>query len=510
MCEKRTTRAVARELKTTLLALPIPLGKRRRGRSRGRRFLRRRRRADRPVPDFEVLALAGDGAVPHLLAPRARHHNAVSVLRLERVAVRAAERVLHALHLRARDDAARVRGRPGTFEMPRRAAIVPPRTIGSRPRRRRGRPRRVSRATSFPRRRRDLTRGRSGSRPRRRRGRPRRVTRRATSLPPRRCRDLTRGRSVSRPRRTERALPRRARTSSRHSRHSASFHSSSGISGTGSCVPMIFLYAAPSSQYLGVHSELETSRRDAAAATWAFRGDESRRRRGCHVGIPWRRVAGCHVGIPRRRVAATPRLPRGHSVETRRGDAVTATWAFRGDGSPAATWAFRGDASRRRRGCHVGIPWRQTGRSDAAAATWAFCGDGSPRRCHVDKSTSDDRVVTASPPRRRRDLIEERVRRRRDSSEDEATPSAIRRSTRGVAAAASPRFVRGTSASPPRRRRDSSEESSSSQKTSRGAAAETLPARRPHARLRRSAASRSACRTYGAGSTGRGAGGGAT
>ena len=44
---------------------------------------------------------------------------------------------------------------------------------------------------------------------------------------------------------------------------------------------------------------------DAAAATWTFRGDESRRRRGCHVGNPWRLVA------------ATPRLPCGQSVATR-------------------------------------------------------------------------------------------------------------------------------------------------------------------------------------------------
>ena len=40
----------------------------------------------------------------------------------------------------------------------------------------------------------------------------------------------------------------------------------------------------------------------AAAATRLFRGDESRRRRGCDVDIPWRRV--------------TPRLGRGSSVET--------------------------------------------------------------------------------------------------------------------------------------------------------------------------------------------------
>ena len=39
--------------------------------------------------------------------------------------------------------------------------------------------------------------------------------------------------------------------------------------------------------------------------------DGSRRRRGCRVDIPWRRARTYY-----RRVAATPRLPRGYSVET--------------------------------------------------------------------------------------------------------------------------------------------------------------------------------------------------
>ena len=33
------------------------------------------------------------------------------------------------------------------------------------------------------------------------------------------------------------------------------------------------------------------NRGDAAAGTWIFHGDESRRRRGCDVDIPWRQVA---------------------------------------------------------------------------------------------------------------------------------------------------------------------------------------------------------------------------
>ena len=74
-----------------------------------------------------------------------------------------------------------------------------------------------------------------------------------------------------------------------------------------------------------------TNRGDAAAATWIFRGDGSRRRRGGDVDLPWRRIA------------ATPRRRRGSSVETDRGDAA------------AATWIFPGDGSRRRRGRDVDI-----------------------------------------------------------------------------------------------------------------------------------------------------------
>ena len=50
--------------------------------------------------------------------------------------------------------------------------------------------------------------------------------------------------------------------------------------------------------------------------TRIFRGDESRRRRGSRVDIPWRRVA------------AAPRLPRGYSVATGRGGAAAATYEF--------------------------------------------------------------------------------------------------------------------------------------------------------------------------------------
>ena len=76
---------------------------------------------------------------------------------------------------------------------------------------------------------------------------------------------------------------------------------------------------------------LETRRGDAAAA-WMFRGDESRRRRSRDVEILWRRVA------------APPRPLRGYSVEASRGDAAAAT---------TVTWIFRGDESRRRRGGDV-------------------------------------------------------------------------------------------------------------------------------------------------------------
>ena len=75
-------------------------------------------------------------------------------------------------------------------------------------------------------------------------------------------------------------------------------------------------------------------------------------------------------------VAAAPRLPRGYSVETGsrrvcrvdmpwrrgRGGAASATRIFRGDGVAAAPRLPRGysveTGSRRRRVCHVDIPWR--------------------------------------------------------------------------------------------------------------------------------------------------------
>ena len=73
-----------------------------------------------------------------------------------------------------------------------------------------------------------------------------------------------------------------------------------------------------------------TRRDDAAAATWLFRGDGSRRRRGRDVDRP----------------------------RTRRGDAVAATWLFRGDQGDAAGAAWMTATSRCRRGCGVDIPWR--------------------------------------------------------------------------------------------------------------------------------------------------------
>jgi len=58
------------------------------------------------------------------------------------------------------------------------------------------------------------------------------------------------------------------------------------------------------------------------AATWIFRGDESRRRRGRDADIPWRRVA------------AASWLLRGYSMETSRGGAAAAAWKFGRDTTP--------------------------------------------------------------------------------------------------------------------------------------------------------------------------------
>ena len=127
---------------------------------------------------------------------------------------------------------------------------------------------------------------------------------------------------------------------------------------------------------------LRTSRGGAAAGTWIFRGDE-RRYYAEVAGTPkepylfWiglcavlgtlaesgkiSQWAAARAVISRgafsgdMEIAVTPRMRRGYSVETGRGDAVEATWIFRGDGS------------RRRRGRDVDIPWRRV--SDATTTT---------------------------------------------------------------------------------------------------------------------------------------------
>ena len=63
-------------------------------------------------------------------------------------------------------------------------------------------------------------------------------------------------------------------------------------------------------------AEIPQTRRGDAAVTCIFRGEESRRRRGCYVDIPCRRSRRGDVNISRRGVAATPRLLRGYAVET--------------------------------------------------------------------------------------------------------------------------------------------------------------------------------------------------
>ena len=130
---------------------------------------------------------------------------------------------------------------------------------------------------------------------------------------------------------------------------------------------------------------------------WIFRRDESQRRRGRDVDIPWGRAVEAgprpSVGAPRRSQKADGSFGEGAMGEgdldqtaemalwlrvlaKRRGrvaletsrpwgrrDAAVATWIVRGDESPrdaaVATWIVRGDESlRRRRGCDVDSPWR--------------------------------------------------------------------------------------------------------------------------------------------------------
>ena len=121
-----------------------------------------------------------------------------------------------------------------------------------------------------------------------------------------------------------------------------------------------------------------TGRGDAAAATWKFRGDESRRRRGCDADIL------------RRRVAATPWLRRGNSAETRRGDAVDIRWRR----DAATPWTFRGDETRRRRGRDVDIRRRRV--AAAPAATWTS--DLGGTRGDVDIRSLDRRTPQVRRP----------------------------------------------------------------------------------------------------------------
>ena len=83
----------------------------------------------------------------------------------------------------------------------------------------------------------------------------------------------------------------------------------------------------------------------ATAVLYCRRADMSPTNRGRDVDSPWRWVA------------ATPRPPRGYSVETgRSGRRVDIPWRRV---AAAAAWIFRGDGSRRRRGRRVETPRRR-------------------------------------------------------------------------------------------------------------------------------------------------------
>ena len=132
------------------------------------------------------------------------------------------------------------------------------------------------------------------------------------------------------------------------------------------------------------------NRGDAAAGTRIFSGDESRRRRGRDADVPWPRVA------------AAPRLGRGYSVATSRGDAAAGTWKIssrparaagtrrsRG-GSTCTSWRASTAATarrraRRRRATSRPTRWRCTGGRAECSPFWTV-----PRNIHV-------------PARRRRD-----------------------------------------------------------------------------------------------------------
>ena len=91
------------------------------------------------------------------------------------------------------------------------------------------------------------------------------------------------------------------------------------------------------------------SRGGAAAATWTFRRDESRRRRGRDANIPWRPARAVGTSKPRRSRSSASRCRRRAAAERHQNLLVRwwSRWGLVAATPRGDTWIFRGAASRR-------------------------------------------------------------------------------------------------------------------------------------------------------------------
>ena len=133
-----------------------------------------------------------------------------------------------------------------------------------------------------------------------------------------------------------------------------------------------------------VHLLCGQRRGDAAGATWIFRGDESRRRRGRDVNIPWRRVAGRgraevdppNGRFPRRSRPRAARWPSGDGGKSTSPRPPTASSAFLWPRTACGCCGRLAKVLSKLRRPHLpGCP--RTGRGGATAATWIFRVDES-------------------------------------------------------------------------------------------------------------------------------------
>ena len=169
----------------------------------------------------------------------------------------------------------------------------------------------------------------------------------------------------------------------------------------------------------------------AAAATWTFRGDESRRRRGCDADLPWRRASRHrYLGAKRHELDYAAKANKVFEFfskapsqqglqpiyfDPRTGQARSGKITFGALGDSyyeylLKTWIQGGRTETRLREMYfrrADIP--QTGRGDAATATWMVRRNGSQRRRGCDVNGPQRRVAATPRPRREKFNLDRRT-----------------------------------------------------------------------------------------------------